>query len=115
MSLLRSWSAPGRALRPILGCDPRRGVRAAELEARIRECLHGMRRGAEVFIGLVLHELSVADIAQQLGMKPNAVYVVFHRARNACRVAVSSWPILTLPWERLHEREACLHDAYGPA
>jgi RNA polymerase sigma factor (sigma-70 family) len=64
------------------GSDPGERVRAAELEARIRECLHGMRRAAEVFIGLVLHDLSVAEIAQRLGMKPNAIYAVFHRARK---------------------------------
>ena len=64
------------------GGNPDEGVRAVELEARIRECLHGMRRAAEVFIGMALHDLSVTEIAQRLGMKPNAVYVVFHRARK---------------------------------
>ncbi len=64
------------------GGDPGQGVRAAELEARIRECLRRMRHAAEVFIGLALRDLSVAEIAQRLGMKPSAVYVVFHRARK---------------------------------
>jgi RNA polymerase sigma factor (sigma-70 family) len=75
-----------------LSGDPGEGVRTAELETGIRECLHGMRRAAEVFIGLVLHDLSVSDIALQLGMKPNAVYVVFHRARKrlqGCRKLLS--------------------------
>ena len=74
------------------GSDPDERVRAAELEARIRECLHGMRRAAEVFIGLVLHDLSVTEIAQRLGMKPNAVHVVFHRARKrlqGCRLLLA--------------------------
>lgn len=57
-------------------------LRAAELEARIRECLRRMRHGAAVFIGLALHELPVSEIARQLGVKVNAVYVIFHRARK---------------------------------
>lgn len=64
------------------GRDPGEDVRTAELEARIRECLRRMRRAADVFIGLVLRDLSVAEIAQRLTMKPAAVYVVFHRARK---------------------------------
>lgn len=62
--------------------DPGEGVRTAELEARIRECLRRMRYGAEVFIGLVLRDLSVVEIARRLGLRSNAVYVVFHRARK---------------------------------
>jgi len=57
-------------------------VRIAELEARIRACLHRLRHAAEVFIGLVLREVPVSEIARQLGMKANAVYVIFHRARK---------------------------------
>lgn len=64
------------------GDDPGEGVRAAELEARIRECLRRIRHGAEVFIGLALRELAVSEISEQLGKKANAVYVIFHRARK---------------------------------
>lgn len=64
------------------GGDPGEGVCTAELEARIRECLRRMRHGAEVFIGLVLRDLPVSEIARQLEMKANAVYVIFHRARK---------------------------------
>lgn len=64
------------------GGDPGEGVWTAELEARIHECLRRMRHGAEVFIGLVLRGLSVSEIARQLEMKANAVYVIYHRARK---------------------------------
>lgn len=65
-----------------LPLDPDRDQRTSALEARIHECLRRMRHGAEVFIGLALRELPVSEIAQQLGMKANAVYVIFHRARK---------------------------------
>jgi DNA-directed RNA polymerase specialized sigma24 family protein len=41
-----------------------------------------MRHGAEVFIGLVLYDLAAPEIAERLGMKPDAVHLVFHRARK---------------------------------
>lgn len=66
--------------RPTADLD--QAVWLAELEARIRACLHRMRHGAEVFIDLVLHELPTLDIAQRLELKPGAVYVIFHRARK---------------------------------
>ncbi len=65
--------------------EPNGAMRIAELEARIRECLRRMRHAAEVFIGLVLHDLSVAELAGKLGMKPGAIYVIFHRARLRLR------------------------------
>lgn len=57
----------------------------AELVARIRACLRRIKHAAEVFIGLVLEELSVAELAGKLGIKPGAVYVVYHRARRRLR------------------------------
>ena len=59
--------------------------RLANYEEVIRSCLRRMRRGAEVFIALVLYEDSVTDVARRLGLTPNNLYVIRSRAQDALR------------------------------
>ncbi len=47
--------------------------------------LRRIKHAAEVFVGLVLEELSVTELAAKLGIKPSTVYVVYHRARRRLR------------------------------
>jgi DNA-directed RNA polymerase specialized sigma24 family protein len=42
----------------------------------IRQCLSRMRAGADVFIGLVLQEQSVAEVAMRLGLSPANVHLI---------------------------------------
>ncbi len=54
----------------------------------IRQCLSRMRAGADVFIGLVLQEQSVAEVATRLGLSPDNIHLIKFRAAKRLKRCV---------------------------
>ncbi len=70
---------------------PVQAAQASELRAKLRRALAQLpRKQADVFCLRCLQQMSYQDIADELGMKTNAVGVLLHRARSRLRELLDS-------------------------